>query len=85
MSDDDIRAALAEAIPGWVGLTHDEPGLLAAALLPVVEAYATRKAAEALRDAADDEDLDRRYVRAWLRARAAALTATHPDHGKAMT
>lgn len=53
-SGEQITAELAEAIPAWVGLTHDEPVLLAAALLPVVEAYATRKAAEEIERLAEE-------------------------------
>lgn len=52
--DDEIRAALVEAVPAWVGLTHDEPLQLAAALLPVVHRIAAEKAAEELRAMADD-------------------------------
>jgi hypothetical protein len=88
-----LAAALPESL-GPVGLRHravpqlDVPGevtgygeVLLAALLPVVQAYADERAAEALEAAADDEERRVTGFAGWflsflitrLRARAAAL------------
>jgi hypothetical protein len=74
---DDLRARLADALPrGW--LSDDDRRRIAAALLPVVEAHGRASAATALRQAADDIQMDPPdYVPDVLRDRADALEA-HP-------
>lgn len=95
-SGEQITAELAEALDQWASPRTARE--VVAALLPVVEAYATRKAAEELRAAAEATvcQADRYKLRGRAKliehgddpdrpVYVAALTATHPDHRKATT